>query len=170
MREILSVRDVAALCAVAPSTVQYWERSGFLKSFKTLGGHRRFEKETVMAFLSLRGRKMNGKKGTPHEKCDDRRSEPRFPVSFAAVASIENALAATLPSRGRLCDISTNGCSIEFPADQSIEHDINSYIADKRVMKIETEAGSAIIKTPLNGSIRNFSLKEGLLRIGLSFN
>jgi c-di-GMP-binding flagellar brake protein YcgR len=108
-----------------------------------------------MAFLSLRGRKMNE---------NDRRSEPRFPVSFAAVAVIENVLAATLPSRGRLCDISTNGCSIEFPSDQSIEHDINSY------MKIETESESAIIKSPLKGSIRNFSLKEGLLRIGLSFN
>jgi excisionase family DNA binding protein len=95
MREILSVRDVATLCAVAPSTVQYWEKSGFIKSFKTFGGHRRFEKETVMAFLSNRGRKIG----------DDRRREPRYSVSFPTVASIETTT-ESIVSHGRLCDIS----------------------------------------------------------------
>jgi len=159
MREILSVRDVATLCAVAPSTVQYWEKSGFIKSFKTLGGHRRFEKETVMAFLSNRGRKMG----------DDRRNEPRYSVSFPAVASIETPTESII-SRGRLCDISSNGCSLELITNQNTERDITSYLTGNQTLKIETETESAIIKSPLKGSIRNFSLKEGLLRIGLSFN
>jgi len=164
-KQILSVRDVANLCAVAPSTVQYWEKNGYLKSFKTLGGHRRFERESVILFLSSRGRTIENSSTANSE----RRSERRFPVNFSAVAKLENAPLSELPE-GRLADISSRGCSLEIPAADSVANDIISYLSEKPVMMVDTENGASIIKTPFSGSVRNFTLKEGLLRIGLSFN
>ncbi|MBL8028713.1 MAG: PilZ domain-containing protein [Fibrobacteres bacterium] len=165
IKKILSVRDVASLCAVAPSTVQYWEKNGYLKSFKTLGGHRRFERANVISFLSVRGRTIESSSSANSE----RRSEPRFPVNFTAVAKLENAPLSELPE-GRLADISANGCSLEIPASDTVAKDILDYLSEKPLMKVDTENGASIIKTPFSGSVRNFSLKEGLLRIGLSFN
>ena len=48
----LNPAEVGALFRVAPKTVTKWSREGKLKSFKTLGGHRRYRRSEVMALLN----------------------------------------------------------------------------------------------------------------------
>jgi excisionase family DNA binding protein len=48
----LSPAEVAALFRVDSRTVTRWAREGRLGSFKTIGGHRRFRRPEVMAFLN----------------------------------------------------------------------------------------------------------------------
>jgi excisionase family DNA binding protein len=48
----LTVAEVAALFRVDRQTVLRWDQRGKLKaSFRTLGGHRRYRKEEVLALL-----------------------------------------------------------------------------------------------------------------------
>jgi excisionase family DNA binding protein len=48
----LSGAEVGALFRVTSKTVTKWSREGKLKSFKTLGGHRRYRRSEVMALLN----------------------------------------------------------------------------------------------------------------------
>jgi excisionase family DNA binding protein len=44
--------EVAQLFSVTPQTVARWADSGRLPFFRTLGGHRRFRREDVMALAA----------------------------------------------------------------------------------------------------------------------
>ncbi len=48
---ILTPGQVAELFNVDPKTVTRWAKAGKLSSFRTLGGHRRFRLEDVLAAL-----------------------------------------------------------------------------------------------------------------------
>jgi excisionase family DNA binding protein len=45
--------EVANMFRVDPKTVTRWARMGRLSSIRTLGGHRRFLKDEVLALLAL---------------------------------------------------------------------------------------------------------------------
>ena len=45
-----TTKEVARLCRVSDATVKRWEDSGFLKSERTNGGHRRFRAEEIARF------------------------------------------------------------------------------------------------------------------------
>ena len=48
---LLTPAEVAALFRVDPKTVTRWAQQGKLRSFRTLGGHRRYSEAEVQAFL-----------------------------------------------------------------------------------------------------------------------
>ena len=50
--EWLSVKEAAALLGVHEATVRRWTRQGYLQAFRTPGGHRRYLKSTLQAFLT----------------------------------------------------------------------------------------------------------------------
>ena len=49
--ELLLPAEVAGLFRVDPKTVTRWAKAGELKSCRTIGGHRRFRAQTVLAKL-----------------------------------------------------------------------------------------------------------------------
>ena len=51
-RKLLTPSEVAVLFRVDPKTVTRWAKSGKLSSIRTLGGHRRFHRDEVMAKLA----------------------------------------------------------------------------------------------------------------------
>lgn len=51
----LTTREVARLCRVSDATVKRWEDSGFIKSERTSGGHRRFRVEEIARFQREQG-------------------------------------------------------------------------------------------------------------------
>lgn len=51
----LTTREVARLCRVSDATVKRWEESGFIKSERTSGGHRRFRVEEIARFQREQG-------------------------------------------------------------------------------------------------------------------
>lgn len=52
VRRLLTPAEVASLFRVDPKTVTRWAKLGKLSSTRTLGGHRRFDEEEVMALLA----------------------------------------------------------------------------------------------------------------------
>lgn len=51
--KILTPAEVAERFSVNPKTVSRWARSGKLKHFKTVGGHRRFKESDVAELRQL---------------------------------------------------------------------------------------------------------------------
>lgn len=51
-RMLLTPREVADLFAVDIKTVSRWAKAGKLEYVETLGGHRRYRKEHIMALLN----------------------------------------------------------------------------------------------------------------------
>lgn len=49
---LLTPGEVAALFRVDPKTVTRWAKAGKLASIRTLGGHRRYREDEVLALLS----------------------------------------------------------------------------------------------------------------------
>jgi excisionase family DNA binding protein len=52
MDELLSTQDVARLAGVGPTAVKRWSDAGALRCVRTAGGHRRFPRDHVDAFLA----------------------------------------------------------------------------------------------------------------------
>lgn len=52
---VLTAADLAPLFRVDPKTVSRWGRDGRIPSFRTPGGHRRFRREDIAAFLEAYG-------------------------------------------------------------------------------------------------------------------
>jgi excisionase family DNA binding protein len=50
-RKLLTPGEVAAIFRVDPKTVNRWTKAGKLDSIKTPGGHHRFRKDDVLAFV-----------------------------------------------------------------------------------------------------------------------
>jgi excisionase family DNA binding protein len=48
--EMVSISEASKLLGVSPDTLRQWDIDGKLPSTKTVGGHRRYNKEAIMAF------------------------------------------------------------------------------------------------------------------------
>ncbi|GAB6137262.1 hypothetical protein JCM15060_04510 [Halanaerobaculum tunisiense] len=46
----LSIREAAEFLGVAQSTLRRWDNEGKLVAYRTQGGHRRYDKEKLIAF------------------------------------------------------------------------------------------------------------------------
>lgn len=55
--ELLTTHEAAALAGVGPSTIKRWADQGELKCVKTVGGHRRFERASLLHLLDSFSRK-----------------------------------------------------------------------------------------------------------------
>jgi excisionase family DNA binding protein len=173
MDDVLTVQKVAELCAVSSSTIQYWERKGYLKSYRTLGGHRRFRKDEVLAFLEKRGLSLSPHKADEplftHFKTD-RRKEPRWQIGCSAEVElfdeVSNNTLAT--AQGRITDISNCGFGLvlEDPSDLPT---LVSLLKKVHILRVRTKNGEGgFFKNPLIGSIRNIRQSGDQVRIGLN--
>ena len=57
---LLTPTQVAKALQVAPVTVRQWAQKGLLDAQVTAGGHRRFERDVVVAFARSRGMRLGG--------------------------------------------------------------------------------------------------------------
>ncbi len=53
--DVLTVSQASKYCRVSPKTIINWIEAGHIKSYKTVGGHRRIKKEDLDRFLVDRG-------------------------------------------------------------------------------------------------------------------
>jgi excisionase family DNA binding protein len=53
--EILTVSQAGKYCKVSPKTIINWIDAGYIKAYKTVGGHRRIKKEDLDQFLKEKG-------------------------------------------------------------------------------------------------------------------
>jgi excisionase family DNA binding protein len=53
--EILTVSHASKYCNVSPKTIINWIEAGYIKAYKTVGGHRRIKKEDLDEFLKSKG-------------------------------------------------------------------------------------------------------------------
>ena len=53
--EILTVSQAGKYCRVSPKTIINWIDAGYLKAYKTVGGHRRIKQEDLDQFLKEKG-------------------------------------------------------------------------------------------------------------------
>jgi len=53
--DVLTVSQASKYCRVSPKTIINWIQAGHIKSYKTVGGHRRIKKEDLDSFLRERG-------------------------------------------------------------------------------------------------------------------
>jgi len=170
MSDILTISQVAELCAVVPSTVQYWERKGFLSSFKTLGGHRRFRKEEVLTFLERRGRKISQRNADEmlyRRFKSERRTEPRLELQYTIEAELINSGEGETRLAGHLTDVSNHGFGVLLKGPDA-QASLQNFIRKFHTIKawIKDEAG--FLKNPLIGTIRNVRQQSDQIRIGLA--
>ena len=76
--DVVSTREAAELLGVSVRTVQLWVEAGVLSAWKTQGGHRRIQRQSVLALLQ------NRQSGTANSASDN---------------AVEPGLAATPPLR-----------------------------------------------------------------------
>ena len=53
-KKVFTTFEVAEICDVTPVTIQNWIDKGWLRAYRTPGGHRRVRKEALLAFLESR--------------------------------------------------------------------------------------------------------------------
>jgi excisionase family DNA binding protein len=53
--KIFSISQAAEYLGVFPLTLRNWEKRGLVKSFRTLGGHRRFKKSNLDKIIDISG-------------------------------------------------------------------------------------------------------------------
>ena len=76
----LSLRDACRLLDVSDTTLRQWADSGYLRVYRTPGGHRRFLREDVDSFASAPGQAQEQGGRTPSRS----RPSARFAVASAA--------------------------------------------------------------------------------------
>ena len=54
-KEIFSTHEVARVCRVTPMTIIRWIDEGKIPAFKTVGGHRRVQRNDLESFCRTRG-------------------------------------------------------------------------------------------------------------------
>ncbi len=54
-KKVFTTFEVAKICDVTPVTIQNWIDKGWLRAYRTPGGHRRVKKEALLSFLESRG-------------------------------------------------------------------------------------------------------------------
>lgn len=52
-KQVFTTGEVADLLHIHQTTVIDWAKKGFVKSYRTPGGHRRIEKESLLTFLHV---------------------------------------------------------------------------------------------------------------------
>ncbi len=52
MAVLLTIKQAAEFLGVSPKTIRRWEKAGKIKSFRTEGGHRRFDREDLLKYKS----------------------------------------------------------------------------------------------------------------------
>jgi len=55
MEDVLTVFKASKLCSVSPKTIINWIESGLIKAYKTPGGHRRINRNDLIAFMEKQG-------------------------------------------------------------------------------------------------------------------
>ena len=55
MDDILTVAKASEYCQVSPKTIINWVESGHIEAYKTVGGHRRINKNNLEAFMEKQG-------------------------------------------------------------------------------------------------------------------
>jgi excisionase family DNA binding protein len=55
MDEILTVAKASKYCNVSPRTIINWIESGYIKAYKTVGGHRRIQRANLETFMKKQG-------------------------------------------------------------------------------------------------------------------
>ena len=50
--EILTISQASKLCGVSLKTIINWIEKGYIKAYKTVGGHRRIQKEDLYTFMT----------------------------------------------------------------------------------------------------------------------
>ena len=61
MSNLLTISQAAEYLSVSNRTLRDWDKTGKLKSYKTDGGHRRYRKEDLDAFIGIEGDKKEEK-------------------------------------------------------------------------------------------------------------
>ena len=49
---LLNIKQVSIILGVSKSTLRRWEKEGKIKSFRTLGNHRRYDKDEILKLLN----------------------------------------------------------------------------------------------------------------------
>jgi len=47
---MIKIKEAAEILGISTKTLRNWEKEGKIKSYKTLGNHRRYEKEYIEKF------------------------------------------------------------------------------------------------------------------------
>jgi excisionase family DNA binding protein len=55
MEDVLTVFKASQYCNVSPKTIINWIESGYIKAYKTVGGHRRMKRSDLEAFMVNQG-------------------------------------------------------------------------------------------------------------------
>ncbi|MFH0920779.1 MAG: helix-turn-helix domain-containing protein [Fibrobacterota bacterium] len=170
MGDILTIRQVAELCAVVPSTVQHWERRGVLNSFKTFGGHRRFHREDVLAFLAQRGRKLTRRSSDDllHKRFkSERRCETRLELQLSVEAEFTDGVTTDTRCEAHLTDVSNHGFGIVLQ-NPSTAQSLTTFIKKFHTLKAWIKDEVGFLKNPLVGTIRNVRHNSDQIKIGLA--
>jgi excisionase family DNA binding protein len=61
--DFMTPKEVAALFRVDPKTVTRWHNDGKIDAIRTVGGHRRYPRRQVLAFLAYGRSKINSRGG-----------------------------------------------------------------------------------------------------------
>jgi len=66
--EILTVSQAGKYCNVSSKTIINWIDAGYIKAYKTVGGHRRIKEEDLDKFLRERGMPLPDEPGREERK------------------------------------------------------------------------------------------------------
>ena len=66
--EILTVSQASKYCKVSSKTIINWIDAGYIKAYKTVGGHRRIKKEDLDQFLKEKGMPLPEEAKTTEER------------------------------------------------------------------------------------------------------
>jgi len=48
---MINIKEASKLIGVSPKTLRRWEKEGKITSFRTLGNHRRYDKEEILKIM-----------------------------------------------------------------------------------------------------------------------
>jgi excisionase family DNA binding protein len=98
-RPSITTAQAAELLGVSPQTVQKWVDAGHLSAWRTVGGHRRVDAESVQRMLDTRSGHGNGLAASPVAAADA--GKPQTPGALSIVV-VEDDHLASLLLKGRL--------------------------------------------------------------------
>lgn len=128
--DLLSIGDVAARCGIAPSAVRFYESEGLLRSTRTEGGRRRYERDVLrrLAFIRV-AQRVGLSLQEVHEALDElpdgrtptakdwarlsRAWRPRLDEQIAVLTSLRDDLSSCI---GCGC-LSLRACALFNPGD-----------------------------------------------------
>ena len=57
MEKLLTTSEAALIAGVSEDTIRRWDKQGFITSKRTSGRHRRYNKESILAYVSTKNKK-----------------------------------------------------------------------------------------------------------------